>query len=205
MDIADVLAVGYIGEHIVRAEEKANGMIGLRKLTSDRRPTIGQAWERTTRLFVASAFLIVLALFIAKTPATAKANAACEQYGCAEDPAPVLSSPPPSSPAPAGGEPASAPASASAVAPYEEGVSDRQQTVTNPDEAAPSEEQLVQEPTDQPADSTERLLPDYPYKGEACEESDCGLEAVEDLLRCVAYHTASGKSVFGCADPSTFH
>lgn len=53
-------------------------------------------------------------------------------------------------------------------------------------------------------ENTSKPLPGYPYSGEACEESHCGLAAVEKHLRCAAYQIASSKKVYGCTDPRTF-
>jgi hypothetical protein len=174
------------------------GMAGLSKRTSDYFPTLGQAWERTTELFLASVLLAVLGSFVAEAPAAAQETAACEQYGCAKEKALALSSPP------------SVPASASAPAgSYEEGITAHEEPV--PIRAGSSS--VDGQPEGDPApglsadfgrESTEGPLPGYPYAGEPCEKADCGLEAVEYPVRCATYETASGQEVLGCAHPKTY-
>lgn len=179
-------------------------MVGLRGKSSDRCPTLGQAWERTGGLFVASVLLVVLGLFVAKTPAAAQESAACEQYGCAKEVALGLSSPPPSGSASAYAAPVSVPASATVAAgPYEGGTTA---------EEGPGPSSAYGQPEGDPAPEFAREgnvgqegpLPGYPYAGEPCEEDDCGLEAVEYQMRCATYETASGGRVFGCANPYTY-
>ena len=207
MDIADLFAVGYIGAHIGSTEERQTGMIGLSKRTSDRCPTLGQAWERAAGLLLMSVLLVVLGLFVAKTHAAAQESAACEQYGCAKEPA--LSSPRPSGSTSADAGPVSVPAPSSASAgPYEEGITAHNEPVSISAGLSSAYGRPEGDPAPElTADGNvgkEGPLPGYPYAGEPCEEADCGLEAVESPVLCATYETASGRKVFGCANPYTY-
>jgi hypothetical protein len=53
-------------------------------------------------------------------------------------------------------------------------------------------------------ENTDEPLPGYPYKGEPCEESTCGLEEIEAPVECATYETSSGKKVYGCSNPKTY-
>jgi hypothetical protein len=64
---------------------------------------------------------------------------------------------------------------------------------TNEDENGSEEDENIDE-----------ALPGYPYEGEPCEESNCGLEDIETPVECATYETASGKRIYGCSNSETY-
>jgi hypothetical protein len=197
-------------------------------------PVTKQASRGKLGFFVAGLATVLLIFWCLGPPADARDSAACEQYGCAEEspirkasPAPerhvsdtanasASTSAPAEASAPAVASPAptssSTPLEAESPAPIEEELAIEG---SDSSEAADSEE-LSQDPTasdgatDGDSYSTdltteeEAPLAGYPYAGEPCEDRYCGMKGVEGSVECAIYETASGKEVYGCANPHSY-
>ncbi|CAA9416649.1 MAG: hypothetical protein AVDCRST_MAG03-2247 [uncultured Rubrobacteraceae bacterium] len=148
----------------------------------------------------------------ASAPAVALAVApASEDDGPGSDPAieeevpgqpsERVSSPDPSSESASASALASASAGASAPteAQYDDPANSRE-PAAEPAKATHGDE----EGTGAPASEGARPIEGYPHEGEPCEDRHCGLEGISDKVECVIYETASGKTVYGCADPKTY-
>ncbi len=69
-------------------------------------------------------------------------------------------------------------------------------------EADPPEGTGEREAAQEPPEARDRPITGYPYDGETCEDRHCGMENIEGPAECAAYETASGQTVYGCADPA---
>ncbi len=103
---------------------------------------------------------------------------------------------------------ASAPASAPPVGPAPPDGAD-----TDPEDETPTDVSAPPKETSSPQPSPDnwegpkpkgRPVAGYPYEREPCEDRYCGMENVEGPVECAAYETASGKRVYGCADPALY-
>ena len=70
------------------------------------------------------------------------------------------------------------------------------------DSPAPVYEELTAE--EDPRSPEEWPIRYFPYEGEPCEDRHCGIGGLQGPVECAIYETASGREVYGCADPRTY-